>query len=167
MMAVVAPGSSEVVPTLVIAPMGEAHLPEVLAIERASFPVPWDEATFASELGHAWSLCRVALSPEGAVLGYIVFWSVADELELLQVAADPARRGHGIGRALVAHMLDYGRNANARLVTLEVRRSNVAAIALYERTGFATIAVRARYYADNGEDALVMQRPLAAATEAS
>jgi len=144
-----------------IVPMTVAHLPEVLTIERASFPIPWDEATFRSELGHAWSCCFVSVREEDhAVVGNLVFWVVMDELELLQVATHPDHRGRGIGRALVAHLIDYGLRADARLVTLEVRRSNAAAIALYERMGFARVAVRNRYYADNSEDALVMQRVL-------
>jgi len=141
-----------------IVPMTEAHLPEVLAIERASFPSAWDEATFRTELGHDWSRCFVLVREGGAVIGNLIYWSIVGELELLNVATHPEHRGQGVGRALVAHMIDAGVRSGAHLATLEVRRSNAHAVALYERMGFATVAVRPGYYGDNGEDALVMQR---------
>lgn len=145
----------------VVVPMCEAHLPAVLPIERASFPVPWDEATFLSELGHTWSHCFVLVrEADDAVVGQLVFWSVAGEVELLNVATHPEVRGRGCGRALVWHLIDFGLTSGAERVTLEVRRGNAPAIALYHGMGFAQVAVRPRYYADNGEDALVMQRAL-------
>jgi ribosomal-protein-alanine N-acetyltransferase len=61
-----------------------------------------------------------------------------------------------VGAQLLAHALAEGRAAHCTLATLEVRRGNAPAIALYERAGFRTVHVRARYYQDNGEDALVM-----------
>ena len=82
---------------------------------------------------------------------------------MLAIATQPDQRGRGIGAQLLAHVLAAARRAGCTLATLEVRRSNAPAIALYERAGFRTVHVRARYYQDDGEDALVMlARQLAA-----
>ncbi|HVH45565.1 MAG TPA: ribosomal protein S18-alanine N-acetyltransferase, partial [Labilithrix sp.] len=86
---------------------------------------------------------------------YILFWHVADEIHLLNVAVDPDARRGGIGRALVEDLLGYARSKKAAKVLLEVRASNEAAIRLYEHLGFKKFNVRVRYYADD-EDGIEM-----------
>ncbi|MCB9786942.1 MAG: ribosomal protein S18-alanine N-acetyltransferase [Deltaproteobacteria bacterium] len=137
--------------------MTAEDLDEILAVESRSFEDPWPEEVFRAELRHCWSHCHVLRSDEdNALLGYIVFWSVADEVHLLNIAVDPTRRHHHHGRMLVDFMLDFARAEKARFVTLEVRRSNVAAIGLYESGGFKQVGVRPKYYSNNGEDAILM-----------
>ena len=94
-----------------------------------------------------------AFSEENAV--YLAFGPTSDELHVLNVATVPAMRRRGIGRALVDTAVDHARGAEIRLVVLEVRRSNRAALQLYRRVGFAAMGVRRAYYAD-GEDAVDM-----------
>src|SRR5690606_1400281 len=108
-----------------------------------------------------WARLRVAREG-GEVLGYVLFWHVADEIHLLNVAVAPAARRRGVGRALVEEVLAYGRGAAAAKVLLEVRASNVAALRLYESLGFVRFNVRRRYYAD-GEDGVEMSLDLGAA----
>lgn len=141
--------------------MTEDDLDEVLAIERQSFNDPWPPEVFKAELRHCWSHCRV-LRKDGAavILGYLVYWSVADEVHLLNVAVDPKQRNHHYGRALLDYLRDFAVTQSARFITLEVRRSNQAAITLYEHAGFRPVGVRPRYYANNGEDAIVMLNDL-------
>ena len=142
---------------LVIQRMSPEDLEEVLAIEASSFDIPWTDEVFRAELRHSWSHCDVLRQGQGGpVLGYIVFWSVADEVHLLNVAVDPTRRQHHHGRRLLDHMLEFARGHGARFITLEVRASNVAAIQLYESGGFKRVGVRPSYYASNGEDAVLM-----------
>jgi ribosomal-protein-alanine N-acetyltransferase len=102
---------------------------------------------------------------EGGVVGYCLSWHVADELHILQVATTALRRRKGIGRALVDESLAYSVAEHVRLVLLEVRRSNAAAIALYRRVGFVASHVRRGYYTD-GEDAVEMVIELDPATGA-
>lgn len=155
---------------------GEARAPAV-AIARLSSP---DEAgrmavsvdrlaadafgdaafSLVEELRRPFTRIFVAsLSPEAAgslAVGYLVAWHVADELHILHVAVLPDRRREGIGKALVRRAIDFAVAERLRLVLLEVRRSNRAAIGLYRSLGFSAMGVRPRYYADNGEDALEM-----------
>ena len=140
---------------LTIEAMTMDDLPEVLAIEQNSFDDPWPEDVFRAELRHCWSHCRV-LRQDRELIGYIVFWQVADEVSLLNVAVKPGERRHHCGRLLIDYMLDSAREHNARFISLEVRRSNQAAIRLYESGGFKQVGVRPSYYANNGEDAIVM-----------
>lgn len=113
------------------------------------------ERSLREELGRTWSRLRAARDAEGRVLGYSLFWQVVDEVHLLNVAvAIPARR-HGVGRALMEDLLAYARANGIVRILLEVRASNVAALALYARLGFTQFHVRERYY-DDGEDALEM-----------
>jgi ribosomal-protein-alanine N-acetyltransferase len=149
-----------------VARMGPEDLPEVLAIEAESFPVPWTEQMFQAELGHAFACCRV-IRDRGAVVAYAVFWITADELNLHLIATAPTRRGEGLGRALMDAMHVEGQARGAALALLEVRVGNASAIALYEACGYAVIGRRRGYYQDNGEDALVMSRQLAPDTRGS
>jgi ribosomal-protein-alanine N-acetyltransferase len=111
-------------------------------------------ASLEEELGRPWARTRIARRGE-AILGFAVMWLVADEAHVLDVATHPSFRRKGVGQALVRDLLAIARGAGALHVYLEVRRSNDAAIALYQAEGFAVTGVRARYYS-NDEDALEM-----------
>lgn len=134
-------------------------LETVMAIEGRAFKHPWSAELFRRELQHDWSTILVAERPDPrgpAMVGFIIFWLVHDEIHVLNVATDPPARRGGVARALLAECMERGRARGARLATLEVRRSNVGAIRLYESFGFRSVGVRPNYYADEGEDAIVM-----------
>jgi ribosomal-protein-alanine N-acetyltransferase len=133
----------------------------VVEIEREGFLHPWSRELIERELGHSWS--QVLLAEDGVggpVVGYIVFWLVHDEVHVLNVATALAARRRGIGRALMDAAEDEGRRRGCRLSTLEVRRSNAAALALYVALGYRQVGVRPNYYAEEREDAIVMVKAL-------
>ncbi len=141
-------------------PVVETDLPRIMEIEAAGFLHPWSEALLRAELGHAWSIQRaaVAAGPDAGdrILGYVIFWLVHDEVHVLNVGTDPEARRRGVARALMEEAAAIGRGKGARLSTLEVRRSNAPAIALYRSLGYQEVGVRPRYYAEEDEDAIVM-----------
>lgn len=141
---------------MIIEPATRADLDAIDEIERHSFPQPWPRSAFEAELTR--SLARLDVARRAAVVGFCNYWVVGDagEVHIHAIAAHPDHRRTGIGVALLGHALAEARAARATIATLEVRRGNAPAIALYERAGFRTVHVRARYYQDNGEDALVM-----------
>ena len=145
---------------MIIAPATPADLDAIDEIERHSFARPWPRSTFEAELRRPLARLDVARAP--AVIGFCNYWIVPEpggqggEVHIHAIATHPDHRRAGVGAALLAHALAEGRAAGCQLATLEVRRGNAPAIALYERAGFRTVHVRARYYQDNGEDALVM-----------
>jgi ribosomal-protein-alanine N-acetyltransferase len=87
--------------------------------------------------------------------GFVIFWVVADEMHLLNLAVHPAHRRRGISRALLTAAMEQARSRGAAVVWLEVRPSNQAALTLYRSFGFEEVGVRRNYYTDNGEDALI------------
>ena len=132
-----------------------ADLPQVVAIERRAYPTPWSLAMFVLELSKASGICLAAFV-DGELSGYLVCSRYDTVWHIMNVAVDPDRRRRGIASALIGVLLDrVGPEAE---LTLEVRQSNSGAIALYERFGFKSVGVRRRYYADNGEDAVIMWR---------
>jgi [ribosomal protein S18]-alanine N-acetyltransferase len=134
-----------------------ADLPQVVAIERRAFTTPWSLAMFVLELSKPSGVC-LAADVEGELVGYLVCSRYDTVWHVMNIAVDPDRRRRGIATALLQALLEkVGRDAP---VTLEVRHSNTGAIALYERFGFRSAGVRRRYYADNGEDAVIMWRSL-------
>ncbi len=139
-----------------IGPATAADLDAIDEIERHSFPIPWPRATFAAELVRDVGRLVVTRDERGAVIAFSNYWLVVDELHLLAIATHPDRRRARLGATLLAHVLDDGRRNGCTVATLEVRRGNAPAIALYERAGFVTVHVRASYYQDNNEDALIM-----------
>ena len=143
-----------------LAPMREADLDEVLAIEQAVYSHPWTRGNFADSLRSRYA-CRT-LRAGGELIAYFVLMVAAGEAHLLNlsVAAGWQRRGHGA--ALLGSAMNLARELGARQIFLEVRPSNLPGQALYERHGFQRIARRRGYYpaADGREDALVLQRAL-------
>jgi ribosomal-protein-alanine N-acetyltransferase len=133
-----------------------ADLPNVIAIERRAFPTPWSLAMFVLELSKPSGIC-LAAAVENELVGYIVCSRYDTVWHVMNVAVDPDVRRSGVATTLLLELLERVDDDDARF-TLEVRTSNVAAIALYERFGFRAAGMRRRYYQDNGEDALIMWR---------
>ncbi len=154
-------GENDDRPPTDIRPMTPGDVEAVLAIEAASFSSPWSLRTFyhilAAEKDFKAFVAVGAGGPsEGAVMGYGAFFDMGEECHLISLAVHPDRRRRGIGGRLLIHMAGLAWSGGARLITLEVRLSNKAAAAFYEAHGFIPVAVRERYYEDNGESALVM-----------
>jgi ribosomal-protein-alanine N-acetyltransferase len=143
-----------------LGPMTIADLPEVQAIERASFTTPWPPHAYKSELEtNRLASYRVARG-DGHVLGYGGVWLMVDEAHITTFAVHPAWRRRGIGDRLLLELLDVAIERGARECTLEVRLSNLAARRLYEKFGFRPVGLRPRYYTDDNEDALIMTTPV-------
>ena len=140
-----------------IEPMTEADLDAVVEIDVAAFCEPREvrEKSLREELARSWARLHVARVDGGVIVGYVLYWHVVDEGHVINVAVAPQHRRHGVGRALVAHLLDHARTNGVIKLFLEVRASNEAAIRLYESAGFTRFNVRERYYPD-GEDAVEM-----------
>ncbi len=142
----------------ILRPMTSEDLDAVLEVENNSYTNPWPRAVFKREINQEWSHIEV-ICPEDdlqTTLAHIVYWIVHDELHILNVAVHPNARRKGLGKVLMRRVMEVCETERLQYVTLEVRSSNVAAIGLYKGFGFAQIGLRKRYYADNGEDALVM-----------
>lgn len=140
-----------------IEPMTLADLPAVCAIEQDSFASPWPRNAYESELAHNRSAVYVvARSEMGAVVGYAGMWVIFDEAHVTTLAVDLLHRRAGIGSRLLLALIDAAVARGARWLTLEVRPSNTDALALYRKFGLREVALRRRYYSDNGEDAVVM-----------
>jgi ribosomal-protein-alanine N-acetyltransferase len=136
--------------------MKKKDIAQVLLIEVNSFPSPWSERMFLSEIrDNRLSNFLVAKHNE-IVVGYGGFWLIFDEAHFVNLAVHPSFRRRGIGKRLLSALLALAKERGATKATLEVRVSNVAAIKLYEKFNFKICAIRKKYYKDNNEDALVM-----------
>jgi len=145
----------EPAPRVSIEEMKPDDLDEVMAIERLCFPTPWPRQVFEMELKSKRSFKRV-IKIGNVVAGYIVAWTIYAEGHILNIAVHPNFRRRGFGESLMRCCLDYFLKRGIRYATLEVRRSNMGAIRLYEKLGFRSVGIRRGYYSDTGEDAIVM-----------
>ncbi len=144
----------------IVREMTESDLPWVMQIERASFPTPWTERIFEQQLLLDDIAINLVLAVGGKVVGYAVSWIAFDEIHLLSIAVDPLVRRRGYGSRLLAEVIRLGAGMGGWRVILEVRTGNAAARKFYEHRGFTVIGTRKRYYADTGEDAVVMELEL-------
>ena len=142
--------------------MRERDLPFVMAIERLSFPNPWKESSFRGEIAnlHISYPNVIIYRPQDKVIGYIIFWLVADEAQISNLAVHPDFKRLGIGDTILKQVLTTMRRMQAKQVILEVRPSNLSARTLYEKNGFTLLGIRRGYYQDPPEDALVMSKSL-------
>ncbi|HIA04130.1 MAG TPA: ribosomal-protein-alanine N-acetyltransferase, partial [Myxococcales bacterium] len=134
----------------------------VVLLEQGAFADPWNTRDFVSELKNPRSNVQLLRNSRGTLLGHVVFWVVLDQVEVLDIAVAIEHRRQGYGRLLMEHVVAMSQKQGCNLISLEVRRSNEAAMALYEGMGFLPVAVRPKYYAHDNEDAIVMQRSIEA-----
>jgi ribosomal-protein-alanine N-acetyltransferase len=136
-------------------PLTTADLDDVMSIERMSFRFPWSTGFFLQEVQVP--CARSILAEVGnRPVGYILFWLLPDAIDIHNLAVHLDYRRRGIGRALLAGVIDKARDLSLPRVILEVRQSNLAAQSLYTALGFSTTGIRKGYYSDDGEDALAM-----------
>ncbi len=140
---------------MVIDDMKVEDLPEILAIETASFETPWSETLFYNEIFKTISVSRVARI-DGRVVGYLCANMIIDEGHILNLAVHPDYRGRGIASRLLQHMIDEMRAGNCRSIFLEVRMSNENARKMYAKFGFTLLGTRKAYYVSPVEDAVVL-----------
>jgi ribosomal-protein-alanine N-acetyltransferase len=135
----------------------EADLDAIMEIERLSFSSPWVRQAFTDELARPWARLEILReTASDCVVAFCNYWMVMDELHILNIAVHPGARRHGHASFLLRHILSMAREKKVRMVSLEVRASNHPAQALYRKFGFRDVGIRPRYYADNGEDAVLM-----------
>jgi [ribosomal protein S18]-alanine N-acetyltransferase len=139
-----------------IRPLIYQDLPDVMAVERRVYPTPWSLAMFVLELSKQSGVCLAAI-PEESLVGYLICSRYDTVWHVMNLAVDLSHQRRGLASALLGELYVRVGDPAARF-TLEVRRSNLVAIRLYQREGFRTAGMRRRYYQDNGEDALVMWR---------
>lgn len=138
-----------------IALMDEGNFREVAAIEAACFSQPWSEKTFFEELLNPNAHTYLAYH-QGEAAGFLSVWEVCGEVSINNIAVVQKHRRRGIARALMERMLSDLRGAQS--VTLEVRKSNGAAISLYESLGFKAVGERRGFYSLPVEDAILMTK---------
>jgi ribosomal-protein-alanine N-acetyltransferase len=141
-----------------------SDLPDVVAIEQHSNLEPWNRDSFLEELfrPHSFLLVARVLAGYGEIVaGFICFWLVADEIQILNLAVHEAHRRQGIGRALMIHCLNFGLEKRACRAALEVRSGNVAAQQLYRSLGFQVLGERPDYYGGLRESAVLMELSMA------
>jgi len=147
------------IPEVTINLMDKADLPEILAIEKECFPSPWTMGMFTKELESSHSVCltaRIKIKGKNIIGAYIIFWLVADEVHLHNLAVKKEYRRQGIAYSLMEAMKEIAGKNEITLQTLEVRESNIEAIKLYQKCGFVVEGIRPLYYAETHEDALIM-----------
>jgi ribosomal-protein-alanine N-acetyltransferase len=171
-----------------IRPMTASDIPQVMDIERESFPSMWPPTAYRRELENKvaryfviterteetteshvggsslWGALRRIVGgdegePDESVLGFIGLWLLIGEAHIVTVAVRDAYRRMGLGERLLIVAIETAREFDQETVTLEVRKSNEGAQLLYEKYGFNRVGLRKRYYTDNNEDAVLMTTP--------
>lgn len=131
-------------------------LSEIAALQARTFTNPWSAESLQWELANTDVARLYVLRRDGAVAGYCACWVILDELHINSLAIDPDHRRQGLALRLLRAVCRDAAAAGATAATLEVRRSNTAALALYAALGFSIEAVRKGYYQQPEEDALVL-----------
>ena len=137
----------------------EEDVRQIHEIEALCFAMPWSEESILHDVKEN-PVARWLVLDDGSgrVMAYAGMWFVLDEAHVCNVAVHPDFRRMGYGRRILEALVDMAKANSMTLMTLEVRRSNLAAQALYHQCGFLDVGYRKRYYEDNKEDALIMYR---------
>ncbi|HEY8875077.1 MAG TPA: ribosomal protein S18-alanine N-acetyltransferase [Desulfosporosinus sp.] len=139
-----------------VRPMHIDDLKAILEIERVSFGTPWSLEAFKAELKDNEYARYLCLELEGQVIGYMGLWFILDEGHITNIAITPNHRGQQWGKFLMRSVMKKMLEQGMERMTLEVRVSNSQAQSLYKRLGFTSAGIRKGYYADTGEDAMIM-----------
>ena len=140
-------------------PMLIEDIPQIVEIEKKSFPTPWSPYAFTCEIRDnefAYYLVVTAIEDEKKVFGYGGMWIIVDEAHVTNIAISPDSRGKALGEFLMNGLIALAYTKRVSRMTLEVRVSNKTAQRLYEKMGFKSAGVRPGYYVDTDEDAIIM-----------
>ena len=144
-----------------IVPMNADHLDELVELERICFATPWSRNMLAEELDNACSAFLVAVDANEKVVGYAGLQVVLDEGYIANIAVFPEHRRKGVAGQLLQVFMNFAEADRLAFLTLEVRASNQAAIALYANRGFEEVGRRKNYYEHPKEDAIIMTKEFA------
>jgi len=129
---------------------------QVVAIDQASFSLPWPERSFRFEISDNPGSRAWVADTDGKIIGMIVAWLFVDEAHIATIATHPDHRRRGVAVALLQHTLHSMQDEGATNAVLEVRAGNIVAQEMYRKIGFVESSRRPKYYKDNGEDAILM-----------
>jgi [ribosomal protein S18]-alanine N-acetyltransferase len=141
---------------MTIRKMGLEDIDQVLAIDEASFSLPWPARSFHFEVTDNPASRSWVAEIEGQVVGMVVAWMIVDEIHIATIATHNDFRRQGIGEKLLIHTLKSAKEEGALTSFLEVRESNRFARQMYNKFGYAEVGRRRHYYKDNNEDAILM-----------
>lgn len=139
---------------------GREHIDDIVIIENLSFKIPWSRQSITEEIIQNDAAIYFCAAIGGKAMGYAGMWQVCDEGHITNIAVHPEFRSTGVGSALMEILLATAKERCITALTLEVRRSNQNAHALYRKYGFEEGGMRKAYYADNNEDAIIMWKKL-------
>ncbi len=135
--------------------MSAEHIDGIMEIEMDSFAIPWTRRSVEGELNNKLAIYVVALE-NNKVIGYGGMWHVVTEGHITNVAVHRDYRQQGVGNAIINKLIEIAQEKEMIGLTLEVRKSNAAALGLYKKHGFRLQGIRKEYYEDNKEDAYIM-----------
>jgi len=136
--------------------MKKTDLPEVMELEKESFTWPWTKRMFTEELDRNFSYILLARDGEGVLQGFICFWLMQGEADILNVAVRDKARRKGVGTALAVATFKFGSERGVTSATLEVREKDASAVAFYESLGFVRAGLRKGYYESPRDNAVIM-----------
>jgi ribosomal-protein-alanine N-acetyltransferase len=136
--------------------MTEEDIDSVSQIEERLFSKPWTKQDFINSMLDRHNIYVIAENANHEIIGYCGIWGVLDEGQITNVAVRPEDQGKGIGFRMLEELLFIGRNEGLQQYTLEVRKSNVKAIKLYEKLGFVKEGIRKNFYDKPVEDGIIM-----------
>lgn len=147
--------------TCSLRPATAEDLPAIVGVENASHAAPWTLANFEAELAKPYSRFLVLTDDEtdSKIYGYIVYWMMFDECQILNVVVAPEYRKKGYAALMIRQAVRDGVQKSLKRVVLDVRKSNLPAIQLYQKLGFLIARVQKSFYS-NGEDAYSMELAL-------
>ncbi len=134
--------------------LGPEDLPDIMAVERASFARPWPETEFAAEFGKPYAFF-LGVRHQGRAVAVLLYWVIFPEIHIASLGVHPDHRRRGLAAQLLHLLMEVGSELGASQIDLEVRERNVAAQNLYEKLGFKRVGRRKAYYDDTGEDAFL------------
>ena len=140
-----------------IVPMNESHVLQIAEIEKICFSSPWPVEGIREELDNENSHFLTAVC-DGKVLGYIGVQEICGEAYIANVAVHPEYRHFGVGERLISKAADGAKQRQCEFITLEVRKSNAPAIALYQKEGYNIAGERKNFYSDPVENGLIMTK---------
>lgn len=143
---------------LIIRAAEEMDIKPMADLDIICFAEPWSEEAFRGEIMENDRAFYIVAEIDGRLAGYAGLWAIVDEGHITNVAVAPEYRRKGIGRAIVATLIDVAEENGLNSFTLEVRESNLPAQALYSEFKFKPAGIRKGYYLDNGENAIIMWR---------